>query len=411
MRFYIETFGCTANFGNSQEASEALQEMGHRTSALEEADAVIVNTCAVTERTERKVLRRLSQLDSERLVVAGCLPSALPSSLSGIRCRGRVGLLGRASAARIAEIFQAPTGEPASGIPQGDGLCRVVNIAEGCNGSCSYCIVPRARGGLASRRPEEVVEAVRRLVLSGAVEIQLAAQDTAAYGQDIGTALPDLLWPLSGIPGRFMVRVGMMNPGSASRILDGLLDAMRGPRVYSFLHIPVQSGSERILEEMCRGYRADEFIGICRSMREEIPDLYIATDVIVGFPGEEEEDFEDTLRLIEATMPDKVNVTRYSRRPQTRAAGHYDMPDRIKKERSRMVTRLWLEIAGRRNSRHIGSEVDVLVTEAGRRGTMKARSANYTEVVIGPCAPGTWQRVLIEGANPFYLTGTPLPRD
>lgn len=421
MKFYIETFGCTANLGNSQDAADALQEMGHRPSSLEDADAVIVNTCAVTEKTERKILRRLRQLQGKRLVVAGCLFAALPESIRPISCRERLGLLDRSAARKIADLFEDPlmTGPSSSfqcpprvPLAARQDLCGVVNIAEGCNGGCSYCIVRKARGNLTSRRPEEVVEAVKKLVSSGNVEVQLTAQDTAAYGRDIGTSLPELLIAIGEIPGRYMVRIGMMNPNTAMCIMDDLVNALRSPRIYKFIHLPIQSGSDQVLERMCREYTAEEFIDICRRMRKEFPHMNIATDVIAGFPGEKNEDFEETLRVIEMIMPDKVNVTRYSRRPRTRAAQLYDMPDRIKKERSRRITRLWLEIADRRNHGYIGSALDVLVTERGKDCSMKARSFNYGGVVIkGPSSLGTWQRVRIASSNPFYLTGVSLPRD
>lgn len=421
MKFYIETFGCTANFGNSQETADALRLMGHQPSSLEEADAVIVNTCAVTEKTERKILRRLSQLQGKRLILAGCLSAALPDSICQISCRKRLGLLDRFAAGKIADLFEdsilvhprtCSRLPPRASSAVRHDFCGIINIAEGCNGSCSYCIVRKARGKLISRRPEEVVEAVKKLVCSGNVEVQLTAQDTAAYGRDIGTNLPELLERITAIPGRFMVRIGMMNPNTAMGIMDDLVNALRNPRIYKFIHLPVQSGSDQVLERMCREYTAKEFIDICRRMRKEFPYMNIATDVIAGFPGEMKEDFEETLRVIEMIMPDKVNVTRYSRRPGTRAAQLYDMPDRIKKDRSRRITRLWLEIADRRNHGYIGSALDVLVTERGRDNSMKARSVNYAGVVIkDPSFLGTWQKVRIASSNPFYLIGVSLLRD
>jgi threonylcarbamoyladenosine tRNA methylthiotransferase CDKAL1 len=413
MKFFLETYGCTANFGNSQELGKALEELGWQAAALAAADAVIVNTCAVTERTERKILCRLRQIQGSRLIIGGCLAAAMADSVEGIDCRKVMGILGRAAAQEIVRLFrEAPAMHPQPSLDCRPDRCGIVNIAEGCTGVCSYCIVKKARGRLVSRRPEDVVEAVQRLVQSGTVEVQLTAQDTAAYGRDIGTSLPELLIAIGEIPGRYMVRIGMMNPNTAMCIMDDLVNALRSPRIYKFIHLPVQSGSDQVLERMCREYTAEEFIDICRRMRKEFPYMNIATDVIAGFPGEKKEDFEETLRVIEMIMPDKVNVTRYSRRPRTRAAQLYDMPDRIKKERSRRITMLWLEIADRRNHGYIGSALDVLVTERGKDCSMKARSFNYGGVVIkGLSSLGTWQRVRIASSNPFYLTGVSLPRD
>jgi tRNA A37 methylthiotransferase MiaB len=158
---------------------------------------------------------------------------------------------------------------------------------------------------------------------------------------------------------------------------------------------------------MRRGYRADDYKETVRLLREKLPEISFATDVIAGFPGETDEDFAKTLKLMELTRPDKINITRYSKRPQTRAAELYDMPDRIKKERSRRLTKLWLDIAGENNRLYQGMVVEVLVTERGKGKSMKARTQNYTEVVIEGEPPlGSQQRVKIINSGPFYLTAT-----
>lgn len=419
MKFYIETFGCTANQGNSQDLARALQEAGHIQTSLDQADAVIVNTCAVTEKTERKVLRRLSQLQGDRLIVAGCLSVAVPESINGIRCRARYGLLDQSSAADISALFGVLLISPAERMPEGpgpgafpaglcpsDSLCAVVNVAEGCNGSCSYCIVSRARGRLKSRSVEDVAAEVEGLVATGAAEVQISAQDTASYGSDIGTDLGRLLDRLAEIPGDFRLRVGMMNPNSALLIKDQMIAVYQRPKIYRFLHIPVQSGSDEILRSMGRRYSAADFLNIAGAFRSSFPKITIITDVIVGFPGETDEDFLETLQLIERLDPDKVNITRFSARPGTAAASKYDMPDRIKKDRSRVLTRLWLDIAARRNMQYEGRILEARITERGRDGTMKARAENYLGIVI-KCQPrlGSTIKVLVEESNAFYVSG------
>ena len=448
MRFYIETFGCTSNFGNSQDLAEALQEMGHTPSSLKEAEAVIVNTCAVTERTERKVLRRLRQLEGERLVVAGCLAEALPDSISGISCRKVVGLLNGARATALADLFGdspsrrqagqesmpnaslscSPSSSPSS-LPQSSApasslptsphptsslstsslcsLCSIINVAEGCNGSCSYCIVRKARGRLKSRPPEEIIDQIKRVAAEGAAEIQIAAQDTAAYGRDLGFSLAGLLQMAARVPGDFQLRVGMMNPDSILFQLEELIEAFSSPKVYRFLHIPLQSGSDEILQSMGRKYRAKDFLAVADAFRKKYEDITIITDIITGFPGEREEDFMESMRAIDRLQPDKVNVTRFSCRPGTGAAGMYDMPDRIKKDRSRAMTELWLDIAARKNRRYLGRLLPCLAVEAGKGGTVKARAANYLGVVVvGENIPlGSRVMVEITGCNSFYVSG------
>jgi threonylcarbamoyladenosine tRNA methylthiotransferase CDKAL1 len=417
MRFYVETYGCTSNFGNSHDLKTALISLGHLPSAIEEADVIIVNTCAVTEKTERNMQKRLRQLEGERLIIAGCLPAALPESVEGISYGRKMALLNRSAAAEIAAFYRSGFsdktpkcnlhGSILKNYSAPDSLCSVINIAEGCLGRCSYCLVRRARGELISVDPEVIVEEARSRIGSGALELQIAAQDTAAYGLDIGTSLPELLNRITGIPGRFMVRVGMMNPNSAKPIQNELAEAFRSPKVYKFLHMPVQSGSDEVLKRMCRGYLSEDYIEIVRLFREKLPEPSFATDVITGFPGETEIDFARTLKLIELTRPVKVNITRYSSRPKTSSFELYDMPDRIKKGRSRTLTKLWQDIAGEENSLYQGEVLKVLVTERGRGDTMKARTSNYTGVVIEGLPPiGSQKVVKIVRSGPFYLTGT-----
>lgn len=427
MKFYIETYGCTANFGNSQDLVRALQEMGHIQSPLDEADAVIMNTCIVTEKTERKIQKRLQSLQGERLVVAGCLPAALPESIHQISCRERLGLLNGAAAARISDLFGdslsrshaadhlAPSSTVSSPAPSpvhspAPDLCSIVNVAEGCNGKCSYCIVRKARGRLISRKPGDVAKDVENLVARGMVEVQISAQDTAAYGSDQGTNLAKLLERLVQLPGDFMLRVGMMTPNSALSIQEELIETFRSPKIYRFLHIPVQSGSDRILESMGRRYSARDFMEIADAFRSAYPEITIITDIIVGFPGETDLDFIASMDLIKSLQPDKVNVTKFSRRPGTAAALLYDMPDRIKKERSREMTRLWQEIAAQRNRRYRGEVLDAVVTECGRRGTMKARAANYLGIVVeGNPKLGSSIRAKVTGSNSFFISARAAP--
>ena len=225
---------------------------------------------------------------------------------------------------------------------------------------------------------------------------------------DLG--LPGLLEELCALPGDFMLRVGMMNPNSVIPIQDELLAAFGSPKIYRFMHIPVQSGSNRILKSMGRRYSVEDFVRITDAFRSAYPDITIITDAIVGFPGETESDFAETMSLMERLQPDKVNITRFSRRPGTAAAELYDMPDRIKKDRSRAITRLCKDIAAQRNQRYKGEIIDSLVTECGRDKTMKARAENYLGIVINGTPPlGSFLKIKVTDINPFFVCGDLVP--
>jgi threonylcarbamoyladenosine tRNA methylthiotransferase CDKAL1 len=257
-----------------------------------------------------------------------------------------------------------------------------------------------------------VVGEVRCRLKEGAVEVQLASQDAAAYGADLGSSLPELLDAVVGIEGDFRVRVGMMNPDQLRPILDDLIRSYTNPKVYKFLHLPVQSGADGVLAGMKRGYSASDFLDMVAQLRVAFPDLTLYTDVISGFPGETEEDSRATEALIRKAEPDKVNVTMYSSRPGTGASSLKDMPSRFKKDRSRRITRLWQEIAERRNGLYLGKMIFAQVTERGREGTMMARSENYRKVVISePLLLGSIHQFRIVETTPFYLKGEVVSRE
>lgn len=366
---------------------------------------MIINTCVVTDRTEKNMIKRLCQLQGERLVIAGCLPAAMPETVQDIRCQKVMGILDRSAGQKMGKAFRSEETRPRH-LPPAQNLCAVINISEGCKGRCSYCIVRRARGALRSKTVQEVTEEIQRRQKEGAVEIQLASQDAAAYGLDLGSSLPELLDAVVRIDGDFRVRVGMMNPDLLSPILENLIRSYEDPKIYKFLHLPVQSGSDRVLDSMKRGYEARDFLDMAARFRAAFPDLTLYTDVISGFPGETDEDSRATEDLIRAADPDKVNVTRYSSRPGTVASKLKDMPSRFKKDRSRRMTRLWQEIAGRRNGLYLGKTLVVQVTERGREGTMMARSPNYRKTVIHePLLLGSVHRLRIVKTSPFYLVG------
>ena len=412
MKVYLEAYGCTQNYGEARLMQEVLAARGHAlTSSEEDADAHVLVTCTVVEATERRMARRMTALEAfgKPLVVAGCMAAAQRDRVRALVPRAM--LLPPRRWPEIVELLQGGTacGDRAADLEaQGLGWHdAIVPVAQGCAGRCTYCITRVARGRVSSYPVESLVAQVRRRVEHGAREIKLTGQDTAAYGIDTGTDLAGLLRAIDGIPGDFRVRVGMMDPLTVLPILDALVDAYASRKIFTFLHLPAQSGSDEILTAMRREYSVAEFGTIVAKFRSVFPDLTLSTDVIVGFPGETEAQFDETMDLVRRTKPDIVNVTRFSPRAGTPAAS---LPDPVVgwrvKERSRRLTRLRFAIGRERNEAWVGREVEALVSEPGKSGTLLARTPEYRQVVLREPAPlGAFVDVDIEGATSVHLLG------
>jgi MiaB/RimO family radical SAM methylthiotransferase len=282
-----------------------------------------------------------------------------------------------------------------------------VPIATGCRGVCSYCITRLARGDLKSRSTARIVEAVKRAAAKGPQEIQLTAQDTAAYGCDIGTDLPKMIEEVCRIPLDFRLRVGMMNPRSAVPITERIAQMYLEPKVFKFLHLPVQSASDELLRHMGRGYTIDDFRSIIRTVRELVSRVTISTDIIVGYPGESEADHKENLSLIKEIRPDIVNVTRFSSRPGTKAAeADGQIVGWRAKDRSRELTELRFEIALERNMAWKDIPLMALATEKGKNRSTILRSNEYKQVVVPESLSlGKYYEVKVVDATPTYLIG------
>jgi MiaB-like tRNA modifying enzyme len=414
-RIYIETYGCTSNQADS-DIMRGLVKRYFRLSDFEGCDIAIINSCGVIEHTERKILRRLAEIKGtgKRVILAGCLPRITRNNGA---CDG---MLTPDNLNFLPDVVKAILkGEKAEfkerrNLDKSDLRClkervrenriAIVSISEGCVGSCSYCAARLARGKLFSFKPENIVEEVKMAVEDGYKEIQLTSQDTAAYGLDSGRNLPELLEEISKVKGDFRVRVGMMNPNNALRILDGLIEAFKSEKIYKFLHLPLQSGDDEILKKMRREYTLDEFLEVVKRFRKEFSDLVLSTDIIVGFPGEDDESFLRSYQTIERIRPDIVNITRFSRRENTEAAKLKDMPDWIKKERSRKLTELAKQIGKENNSKHLGKKYRVLVTKKGKRGYL-SRTNSYRPVILDWAMLGKFYDARIVDYTFNYLRG------
>ncbi|EDY37067.1 MiaB-like tRNA modifying enzyme, archaeal-type [Aciduliprofundum boonei T469] len=376
------------------------QAMGEIVSRPEEADVILIGTCVVIEHTENRMLRRIEELKryGKKIVVYGCLPSARKELLD-------IDVVPIATwefemAGEILNLDRSPMDE----VFIWDAVATIP-IANGCLGQCTYCITRLARGRVKSRSKEWILRLVKKALEQRAVEIRISAQDTAAYGRDIGTELAELINSITAIPGKFYLRVGMMEPRETLRILPELIDAYSNPKVYKFLHLPVQSGDNEILHRMNRGYKVEDFIKIVRNFRQRFPEMTLSTDIIVGFPGENDESFENTMKLIKEIKPEILNITRFSPRPKT-PAYKWKRPSTNKvKEWSQKLAALHMENMHKRFESMLGKEFKVIVPSRGKRGKYLARSQNYEPVVLDNAVIGREYIIRITHYEKSHLVG------
>ena len=394
-------------------AGEAVQSSGHSVvSDGTSADANILFTCTVIDHTERHMAARMKALaaSGKPLVVSGCMATIQKEKILKIAPEAMI--VAPSDVETIGSLLGRDVGahgpKPGGTIPVIERVEAIVPISQGCLGRCTYCITRLARGRLRSYDPDVILARARKYVAAGAKEIRLTSQDTAAYGRDIGLSLADLVTRVASLPGDFMIRVGMANPAACGDILDELVEAYSSPKVYKFLHLPVQSGDDEILEKMNRGYTVADFRSMVLRFRIAHPAITLSTDIIVGFPEETEEQFTASMRLIEELRPDIVNVTRFSPRPMTVAAS---MTGQLvgwrAKERSRRLSELRFQISRELNSSYEGKTYDATTIERGKKGTTLARTSNYKQVVVNGEIPlGSAIRVRIEKAREVDLLGS-----
>ena len=423
-RVFLRSFGCSTNLAEGEVMAGCLAKAEFKlVEGLAEADIVIYNTCAVKGPTENRMIDLLKKVPKEKkLLVVGCLPLINFDRL----CREAHfdGVAGPALGDKIIEIVNsvlkgekvvalegADKAKPNLSLPRVrlNPVVGIIPISYGCLGSCAYCCVVYARGRLRSYSIKEIVERVKADLAHGVREFWLTSQDTACYGRDIGTNLAELIEAVSTLEGDFKVRVGMMTPNMALGILENLIKAYGNEKVFKFLHLPVQSGDDDVLKRMRRFYTVADFKKIVDTFRAAFPKITIATDIICGFPGEDEKAFERTLKLMEDVKPDIVNVSKFFARPRTPAAAMSDtVPFPEIKRRSAMLSSLASKIALEKNREWVGWEGEILIDEAGKvAGSWIGRNFAYKPIVVKSSENllGKIVRVKIYNAFPTHLEG------
>ncbi|WP_101294398.1 tRNA (N(6)-L-threonylcarbamoyladenosine(37)-C(2))-methylthiotransferase [Halegenticoccus soli] len=414
-RYHIETYGCTANRGESRQIERALRDGGHhRADGPEDADVAILNTCTVVEKTERNMIRRAKELQEETadLIVTGCM--ALAQGEEFVKAGVDAQVLHWDEVPVAAMNGECPTPTP-DAEPVLDGVIGILPIARGCMSDCSYCITKKATGRIDSPPIEENVEKARALVHAGAKEIRITGQDTGVYGWDRGERkLHELLERICGIDGDFRVRVGMANPKGIHGIRDELARVFaENDELYNFIHAPVQSGSNDVLGDMRRQHQVREFVEVVETFDERLDYWTLSTDFIVGFPTETEHDHAQSLALMREVRPEKINVTRFSKRPGTDAAKLKGLNGAVKKERSKEMSELKMEIVGEAYESMVGTTRQVLVVEEGTGDSVKCRDGAYRQIIVRNASergiePGDFLDVEVTGQQTVYAFGEPV---
>lgn len=397
-KVWVEAYGCSASMADSEMIGGLLKEAGYKLATDPDDGALsVIVTCSVKDASEHRMLGRISSLakTGKPLVVAGCLPKADRARVEAIS--PAASLLGPASIDRIAdvagsalsgvrEVSLEDTGRDKVNVPRIrlNPAVSIVEIASGCLSECTFCQTKLAKGLLRSYRIGDIVRQIMSDVQSGCDEVWLSSTDNGCYGRDQGSSLVELLSACCSVPGDFKIRLGMMNPMYLPGMLDRLVDLFKDGKLFKFIHIPVESGSDSVLRRMKRGHTSQIFLSAVRAFREKLPEMTIATDIIVGFPGETENDFESTLQVISKAEPDTVNISRYGARPGTAAAKWKEgrISSQVAKRRSERLHTLAKAIAEKRNSIWMGWEGEVILDEQVRDRIFQGRNFSYKPVLL-----------------------------
>jgi MiaB-like tRNA modifying enzyme len=419
--FAVISQGCAANFGDGERIARALTAIHPNChiyfrfpedarGTQDAPDAIYLNVCTVKGNAGAlKLLRTAFEMYPDvPLFITGCAPKDFREEAAKVTDK-----VAFTSLEEIVTLEQGKAAAIESNILRESPFVGIVNIEEGCLDACAFCSTHLVKGRLRSYAPEGIVKQVKRLVADGCTEIQLTGQDCACYGFDIGTNLAALTQNiLEHVPGNYKMRIGMGNPRHVCGYADALLECFQDERIYKFIHIPVQSGSDNVLKAMNRRHTAEDFRKLAEEFNTKFPLATLSTDLIVGYPGETESDFFETLRLLEETRPTVCNITRFVARPGTAAARMeadvgLRIPDSVKHERSAILAEAFQKIARENNALWVGKTCDVVVEKAGHRvGTSIARNEAYRPVaLVGDIPAGTRLTVRITDAEAFALLG------
>ncbi|MCL4365285.1 MAG: tRNA (N(6)-L-threonylcarbamoyladenosine(37)-C(2))-methylthiotransferase [Candidatus Marsarchaeota archaeon] len=380
----IETYGCTLNRADSDIIegmlkSEGMEAESKKYAESDNADYVIINTCTVKRPTEQRILDRIRKVSvgNARLVVTGCMASANRDRILAVAPRASI--VTTSNVHRIADAIEElgardrvdyegyMRNDKLEYFSPGGSVIARIPISEGCLSNCSFCETKFARGALNSYSENLILKAIEISVGKGAKEIELTSQDVGAYGLDKKTNIGELLSGIADMEGDFRIRVGMLNPEHLPKYIDTLLMGLEDKRIYRFLHLPLQSASNKVLKDMDRRYTIEQFCSHVAEIRNKIGDISIETDMIVGYPTETDGDFQESLAFIRELRPAFTNVSRFGVRPHTKASRLKQISNMRIKNRSSEMSRIARSIQKEDLSRLVGKTESILITEQNDR--------------------------------------------
>jgi len=417
-KIFAEVYGCSANLSDFEMALGLLTKKGYKiVDGENDSDLNVIFTCIVKTPTTNRMIHRVRELTKLKkpLIVAGCMPKTERNIIE--RINPHASLLGPNSLEKIPDavksalsdekvVFTKDLKKPKLCMPKvrKNRVVEICEIASGCLSNCSYCETKFARGKLFSYPEDLIVKEIKNSLNQGCKEIWLTSQDCGCYGRDMNSSLPELIQTVCEIEEKFFVRIGMMNPTYVKNILDDLIDSYKSEKIFKFLHLPVQSGSNRILRRMGRGCSIKNFKNIVKKFKKEFSFLTLSTDVIVGFPGEKNEDFQKTSELIGEVKPDIVNISKFGPRPGTKAAEMEQLTRKIINDRTKKLVGLVERVKLNNNQKWLNWKGEVLIDEIGRRGGVIGRNFAY-KPVLTEGKLGTYRKVKIKSVRPIYLIG------
>ncbi len=423
-KVHVITYGCQMNEYDSERVAGLLGEQQYElTDRPDDADLILLNTCAIREKAEDKVFSQLGSFKHLKrarpdliIGVMGCMAQLQQGKIRerapyvdlvfGSPAIARVGeLVARVKAGHrpVLETGEGPLVKITARPGAATRLKAFVTVMEGCEQHCTFCVVPTTRGRERSHAPGVIVEEIRGLAAAGCKEVTLLGQTVNAYGRDLAppTDLAALLEQVNDVDGIERIRFTTSNPYNlTSRLMRAIRDV---PKAVEYLHLPLQSGSDRILGRMHRGYTRARYLELIAELRETVPDIALSTDLIVGFPGEADEDFAQTVDMVERVGYDNVFAFRYSRRPGTPAATMPDqVPDDVKATRNTVLLEVAERIAAGRRKRLEGRAMPVLVDGTSRKNPREAAGRTRCNRVVNFDAGG---RDLLGCVVPVRITG------